>query len=100
MYSDNGCTYYVTGEMQGRVSSLTEQERVSREQCIMLRSTVSALESRLSAATKEAAQYKTNLELQQAQCNQLKQAKEKYVQVTKCICERAKGNKGDGWNLV
>jgi hypothetical protein len=43
---------------------------------------VSALESRLAAATKEAAQYKTNLELQQAQCSQLKQAKEKYVEVS------------------
>jgi hypothetical protein len=62
----------------------------------MLRSTVSALESRLAAATKEAAQYKTNLELQQAQCNQLKQAKEKYVQVTEYVCDRAKINKGDG----
>jgi hypothetical protein len=70
---------YVTGKVQGRVSSLTEQERVSREQCIMLRSTVSALESRLAAATREAAEYKTNLELQQAQCNQLKQAKDKYA---------------------
>jgi hypothetical protein len=55
---------------------------VSREQSIMLRSTVSALESRLAAATKEVVQYKTNLELQQAQCNQLKQAKDKYVQAT------------------
>jgi hypothetical protein len=59
------------------MSSLTEQERVAREQCIMLRSTVSALESRLAAAMKEVAQYKSNLELQQAQCNQLKQAKDK-----------------------
>jgi hypothetical protein len=48
----------------------------------MLRSTVSALESRLAAATKEAAQYKTNLELQQAQCNQLKEAKDKYVHLS------------------
>lgn len=100
MCSGNGCSHYVTGELQGRVSSLAEQERVSREQCIMLRSTVSALESRLAAATKETAQCKTDLELQQAQCNQLKQAKEKYVQVTKYIHDRAKVNKGDGWNLV
>jgi hypothetical protein len=70
----------LTGEVQGRVSSLTEQEKVSREQCIALSSTVSALESRLAAATKEAAQYKTEVELQQARCNQLQQAKEKYVQ--------------------
>jgi hypothetical protein len=43
---------------------------------------VSALESRLAAATKEAAQYKTDLQLQEAQCNQLKQAQEKYVEVS------------------
>lgn len=72
--------FILTGEVQGRVSSLTEQEKVSREQCIALRCTVSALESRLAAATKEAAQYKTELELQQARCNQLQQAKDKYVQ--------------------
>lgn len=66
-------------EVQGRVSSLTEQEKVSREQCIALSSTVSALESRLAAATKEAAQYKTEVELQQARCNQLQQAKEKEL---------------------
>ena len=70
----------LTGEIQGRMSSLMEQEKVSREQCIALRSTVSALESRLAAVTKEAAQYKTELELQQARCNQLQQAKDRYVQ--------------------
>lgn len=70
----------LTGEIQGRLSSLTEQEKVSREQCIALRSTVSALESRLAAVTKEAAQYKTELELQQARFNQLQQAKDRYVQ--------------------
>jgi hypothetical protein len=70
----------LTGEVQGRLSSLTEQEKVSREQCIALRSTVSALESRLAAVTKEAAQYKTELELQQARFNQLQQAKDRYVQ--------------------
>jgi chromosome segregation ATPase len=70
----------LTGEIQGRLSSLTEQEKVSREQCIALRSTVSALESRLAAVTKEATQYKTELELQQARFNQLQQAKDRYVQ--------------------
>lgn len=70
----------LTGEIQGRLSSLTEQEKMSREQCIALRSTVSALESRLAAVTKEAAQYKTELELQQARFNQLQQAKDRYVQ--------------------
>lgn len=70
----------LTGEIQGRLSSLTEQEKVSREQCIALRSTVSALESRLAAVTKEASVYKTELELQQARFNQLQQAKDRYVQ--------------------
>ena len=75
-----GVLITLTGEIQGRLSSLTEQEKVSREHCIALRSTVSALESRLAAVTKEAAQYKTQLELQQARFNQLQQAKDRYVQ--------------------
>ncbi|PSN32413.1 hypothetical protein C0J52_17542 [Blattella germanica] len=66
-------------ELQSRVSSLTEQERASREQSISLRSTVSSLESKLAAANKEALQYKTDLELQHAQCNQLRQAKDKEI---------------------
>ncbi|KAJ9575477.1 hypothetical protein L9F63_007682, partial [Diploptera punctata] len=72
-------------ELQGRVSSLTEQERASREQCISLRSIVSSLESRLAAANKEASQYKTELELQHAQCNQMRQAKEKLFSHTETL---------------
>lgn len=67
------------GELQGKLSSLTEQERTSREQCVSLRSRISVSESKLTAAAQEAAELRDELQELQAHHSQLKTSKDKYV---------------------
>lgn len=65
------------GELQGRMSALTEQERMSREQNISLHSQVSSLEHRLSSANAEIAQLQDELSCQRKLYLQLREEQDK-----------------------
>lgn len=66
-------------ELQGRVASLVEQERSSREQCISFRSRISSLESRLNMSKEESDSLKKELDNLKTMYIQIKEEKEKCI---------------------
>ncbi|XP_046994565.1 TATA element modulatory factor isoform X1 [Schistocerca americana] len=75
------------GELQGRMSALTEQERMSREQNISLHSQVSSLEHRLSSANAEIAQLQDDLSCQRKLYLELREERDKEHRTSESMQE-------------